>query len=109
MSEADSGQDQAVEETGDLRDKLQAMEKRLSKLRATRSQFHDAADRNAEQRNSVQSQYKEHRQKLDAKLEEVREIRNEIKNHKERRNSIQSKNCLAAKGPRGIQSEKVVQ
>ena len=90
MSEADSGQDQAVEETGDLRDKLQAMEKRLSKLRATRGQFHDAADRNAEQRNSIQSQYKEHREKLDTKLEEVREIRNEIKNHKERRNSIQS-------------------
>ena len=57
---------------------------------ATRNQFHEAADRNAEQRNSVQSQYKEHREKLDAKLEEVREIRAQIKVHKERRNSIQS-------------------
>ena len=91
MPESESSPNtEASEAGGDLRDRLHAMEKRLSKLRDIRGQHNDNANRSAEQRNAVQNQYKEHRVKLDAKLAEVKEIRAAVKQHKERRNSIQS-------------------
>ena len=74
----------------ELRDRLQAMEKRLSKLRDVRANHHEAANRSADQRNNIQAQYKEQREKLDARLAQVAEIRARIKQHKERRNSIQA-------------------
>lgn len=91
MSKGDSSPNKdAADDGGDLRDRLQAMEKRLSKLREIRGQHNDNANRSAEQRNAVQKQYKEHREKLDVKLEEIKAIRVIVKQHKDRRNSIQS-------------------
>ncbi len=91
MSEGDSSPNEdSVDDGVDLRDKLQAMEKRLSKLREIRGQHNDKANRSADQRNAVQKQYKEQRKKLDLKLEEIKAIRAIVKQHKDRRNSIQS-------------------
>ena len=81
---------EVVAEDEDLREKLQSMEKKLSKLRGIRGQHNDSANRFAEQRNAVQDQYKQHREKLDARLEVVKAIRVRIKEHKDLRNSIQS-------------------
>jgi uncharacterized coiled-coil DUF342 family protein len=91
MSEqTDAKASEVVAENEDLQEKLQSMEKKISKLREIRSQHNDSANRFAEQRNAVQGQYKEHKEKLDARLEVVKAIRVRIKEHKELRNSIQS-------------------
>ena len=45
----------------ELREKLHAMESRVRKMRETRNNFNAQAKVSAEKRNSVQSQYKEHR------------------------------------------------
>ena len=77
-------------ETVTLRDQVQAMEAKISKLKNSRSHHNESAKRMAEQRDSVQSQYAEHRKKLDVKFETLKEIRKRIKVHKSRRNSLQS-------------------
>ena len=58
--------DQAEERPdADLRDRLHAMEAKVRKLREVRNNFSSDARSAAEQRNAVQAQYKEHREKLD--------------------------------------------
>ena len=50
----------------------------------------DQAKVAADKRNSVQSQYKEHKEKIDLVLAEVKAIRAEIKMFKQKRNAIQA-------------------
>jgi uncharacterized coiled-coil DUF342 family protein len=84
--------EQANEETrpdDDLRDHLHQMEAKVRKLRDGRNNHNDQAKRFAEQRNAIQAQYKEHREKVDLAVAEVKAIRAEQNIHKERRNAIQ--------------------
>jgi uncharacterized coiled-coil DUF342 family protein len=74
----------------ELREKLHAMESRVRKMKETRNNFNAQAKVSAEKRNSVQSQYKEHREKIELFVAEVRAMRAEIKSFKEKRNAIQS-------------------
>ena len=74
----------------ELRDELQAMEARVRKLRDTRNGYSDQARTAADKRNAIQGQYKEHREKVDLVLAEVKAIRAEVKMHKEKRNAIQT-------------------
>ena len=74
----------------DLRERLHAMETKVRKMRETRNNFNAQAKVSAEKRNSVQSQYKEHRGKIELLIAEVRAMRAEIKSFKEKRNTIQS-------------------
>ena len=74
----------------DLRTRLHAMESKVRKLRDMRNMHNDEAKRLADKRNTIQSQYKEHREKLDVELASVRALRAEIKALKEKRNAIQS-------------------
>ena len=74
----------------ELREKLHAMESKVRKMRETRNNFNAQAKVSAEKRNSVQSQYKEHREKIELFIAEVRAMRAEIKSFKEKRNAIQS-------------------
>ena len=73
----------------DLRDRLNAMETKVKKMRETRGNLNDSANVFADQRNAIQKRYKEHKVTLDEKLEERKAIRELIKEHKARRNSIQ--------------------
>jgi uncharacterized coiled-coil DUF342 family protein len=74
----------------DLRDHLHQMESRVKKLRDTRGNHNESGKRFADQRNSIQAQYKEHREKVDLAVAEVKAIRAEQNLHKERRNAIQA-------------------
>ncbi len=74
----------------ELREKLHAMESKVRKMRETRNNFNAQAKVSAEKRNSVQSQYREHREKIELFVAEVRAMRAEIKSFKEKRNAIQS-------------------
>ena len=67
----------------DLREQLHAMESRVRKMREVRNNFNDQAKVAADKRNSVQSQYKEHKEKIDLVLAEVKAIRAEIKMFKQ--------------------------
>jgi uncharacterized coiled-coil DUF342 family protein len=82
--------EEVTEENTDLRVQVQAMEAKISKLKTSRAHYNDTAKRMAEQRDSVQAQYAEHRKKLDIKFEALKVIRKRIKVHKSRRNSLQS-------------------
>ena len=64
--------------------------RKYAKMRETRNNFNAQAKVSAEKRNSVQSQYKEHRAKIELLIAEVRAMRAEIKSFKEKRNTIQS-------------------
>ena len=86
MSKVDDGE---IKPDADLRDRLDLMETKLRKMRDTRGSLNDGAHRFADQRNAIQQRYKEHRTALDEKLEERKAIRELIRQHKERRNSIQ--------------------
>ena len=61
----------------DLRDHLHQMEAKVRKLRESRNNHNEQGKRFAEQRNAIQSQYKEHREKLDLSIAEVKAIRAE--------------------------------
>ena len=74
----------------DLRDHLHQMETRVRKLRDSRNNHNDQANRFADQRNAIQSQYKEHKEKLDLSLAEMKAIRAEQNIHKTRRDAIQA-------------------
>ena len=74
----------------DLRERLHAMESKVRKMREVRNNFNDQAKVAADKRNSVQSQYKEHKEKIDLVLAEVKTIRAEIKMFKQKRNAIQA-------------------
>ena len=69
----------------DLRDHLHQMEAKVRKLRESRNGHNEQAKRFADQRNAIQAQYKEHREKVDVALAEVKAIRTEGNVHKERR------------------------
>ena len=73
----------------ELREELQGMEARVRKMRNTRNSFSDQARTVADKRNAVQGQYKEHREKVDLVLTEIKAIRAEIKMFKEKRNALQ--------------------
>ena len=55
----------------DLRERLHAMETKVRKMRETRNNFNAQAKVSAEKRNSVQSQYKEHREKISQKKDKT--------------------------------------
>ena len=78
----------------DLRTRLHAMESKVRKLRDMRNMHNDEAKRLADKRNTIQSQYKEHREKLDVELASVRALRAEIKALKEK------KKCYTISNPR---------
>ena len=61
----------------DLRDHLHQMEAKVRKLRDGRNNHNDQAKRFAEQRNAIQAQYKEHKEKVDLAVAEVKAIRAE--------------------------------
>ena len=85
------------------------MEAKVRKLREVRNNFSSEARSAAEQRNAIQGQYKEHREKVDVVLAEVKAIRSEVRMFKEKRNAIQDqiKSVIGqAKGRRGEKSEK---
>lgn len=109
---ADAMTERANEETRpdvELRDHLHQMEAKVRKLRDSRNNHNEQAKRFAEQRNAIQSQYKEHREKLDLAVAEVKAIRAEQNIHKERRNAIQSqiRDLIGqAKAQRGSKDEK---
>ncbi len=104
--------EQANEETSpdvDLKDHLHQMEAKVRKLRDGRNNHNEQAKRFAEQRNAIQSQYKEHREKVDLAVAEVKAIRAEQNIHKERRNAIQAqiRDLIGqAKAQRGSKDEK---
>jgi len=104
--------EQANEETSpdvDLKDHLHQMEAKVRKLRDGRNNHNEQAKRFAEQRNAIQSQYKEHREKVELAVAEVKAIRAEQNIHKERRNSIQAqiRDLIGqAKAQRGNKDEK---
>ncbi|MDE0857992.1 MAG: hypothetical protein OSA38_05440 [Candidatus Poseidoniaceae archaeon] len=74
----------------ELKDELQAMEARVRKMRDARNGYSDQARTAADKRNAIQGQYKEHKEKVDLVLAEVKAIRAEVKMHKEKRNAIQA-------------------
>ncbi len=93
----------------ELQDELQGMEARVRKMRNTRNSFSDQARTVADKRNSIQGQYKEHREKIDLVLTEMKAIRAEIKMYKEKRNAIQQqlRDVISqAKGRREEKGEK---
>ena len=102
----------ANEETrpdADLRDHLHQMEAKVRKLRDGRNNHNDQAKRFAEQRNAIQAQYGEHREKVDLAVAKVKVIRAEQNVHKERRNAIQAqiRDLIGqAKSQRGDKDEK---
>ena len=104
--------EQGNEETrpdNDLRDHLHQMEAKVRKLRDSRNNHNEQAKRFAEQRNAIQSQYKEHREKLDLSVAEVKAIRAEQNVHKKRRDAIQAqiRDLIGqAKAQRGDKDEK---
>ena len=69
MTEA---KDENTRPDADLRDYLHQMEAKVRKLRDARNNHNDQAKRFAEQRNAIQAQYKEHREKLDMSVAEVK-------------------------------------
>jgi len=73
----------------ELREELQGMEARVRKMRNTRNSFSEQARAVADKRNAVQGQYKEHKEKLDLVVTEIKAIRSEIKMFKEKRNALQ--------------------
>ena len=66
--------DEETRADSDLRDHLHQMEARVRKLRDARNNHNEQAKRFAEQRNAIQGQYKEHREKLDLSLAEVKAV-----------------------------------
>lgn len=84
------GQEEEVGPDADLRDRLNAMETKVRKMRDVRNNFNEAGKRYADQRNAIQAHYKEHRISLDEKLEERKAVRELIDQHKERRNAMQA-------------------
>ena len=87
MTEPDS---QEPRPDADLRDHLHQMEAKVRKLRDGRNNHNEQGKRFAEQRNAIQAQYKEHREKLDMSVAEVKAIRAEQNLHKKRRDAIQA-------------------
>ena len=93
----------------ELREELQGMEARVRKMRNTRNSFSDQARTVADKRNAIQGQYKEHREKVDLVLTEIKAIRTEIKMFKEKRNALQQQLrevINQVKGRRGEKGEK---
>lgn len=106
MTEA---QDETTRPDADLRDHLHQMEAKVRKLRDSRNNHNDQAKRFAEQRNAIQAQYKEHREKLDMSVAEVKAIRAEQNLHKTRRDAIQAqiRDLIGqAKAQRGDKNDK---
>ena len=77
------GADEEARPDSDLRDHLHQMEAKVRKLRDSRNGHNEQAKRFADQRNAIQAKYKEHREKIDLALAEVKAIRTEGNIHKE--------------------------
>jgi len=89
-----------------LRENLYSMESRVRKLRDTRNNFNSEAKAVAEQRNTVQKQYKEHREKHTLLLAEMKALRAEINVHKEKRNALQAQRKDLINQSQGRRKEK---
>ena len=98
--------DEETRADSDLRDHLHQMEARVRKLRDARNNHNEQAKRFAEQRNAIQGQYKEHREKLDLSLAEVKAVQAEMDVHKKRRDAI---HCLlyTSPSPRDVRSSRM--
>ena len=83
-------EEQETQNNTELRDHLHQMEAKVRKLRESRNNHNDQANRFADQRNAIQGQYKEHKEKLDLAIAEVRAVRAEQNVHKERRDAVQA-------------------
>tara|TARA_Y100000022_G_C13229091_1_gene366398 strand:+ start:430 stop:1440 length:1011 start_codon:yes stop_codon:yes gene_type:complete len=83
-------EEQDTQNNTELRDHLHQMEAKVRKLRESRNNHNDQANRFADQRNAIQGQYKEHKEKLDLAIAEVRAVRAEQNVHKERRDAVQA-------------------
>ena len=83
-------EEQETQNNTELRDHLHQMEAKVRKLRESRNNHNDQANRFADQRNAIQGQYKEHKEKLDLAIAEVRTVRAEQNVHKERRDAVQA-------------------
>ena len=81
--------DSLGEEGDDLRTRLHAMEAKLKRMRDQRAGHNDSARAYADQRNTIQEQYKELRDRIKEKLAEQKEIRTQAKMHQARRDAIQ--------------------
>ena len=77
------------EESDDLHTRLHAMESKLKRMADQRAGNNDNARAHADQRNTIQEQYKELRDRIKEKLAEQKEIRAEAKTHQARRDAIQ--------------------
>ncbi len=77
------------EEGDDLRTRLHAMESKLKRMADQRAGHNESARAHADQRNTIQEQYKELRDRIKEKLAEQKEIRTEAKKHQSRRDAIQ--------------------
>ncbi|MEK9730702.1 MAG: hypothetical protein VW230_02965 [Candidatus Poseidoniales archaeon] len=89
-----------------LRENLYSMEARVRKLRDTRNNFNTEAKAVAEQRNSIQKQYKDHREKHTLLLAEMKALRAEINVHKEKRNALQAQRKDLINQSQGRKKEK---
>ena len=106
MTEPDS---QETRPDTDLRDHLHQMEAKVRKLRDARNNHNEQGKRFSEQRNAIQAQYKEHREKLDLSVAEVKAVRAEMNLHKKRRDAIQAqiRDLIGqAKAQRGDRNDK---
>ncbi len=83
-------EDNETQNNTELRDHLHQMEAKVRKLREGRNNHNDQANRFADQRNAIQAQYKEHKEKVDLAVAEVRAVRAEQNVHRERRDAIQA-------------------
>tara|TARA_B100001996_G_scaffold76828_1_gene56724 strand:- start:1047 stop:2033 length:987 start_codon:yes stop_codon:yes gene_type:complete len=84
MSEGEEGQED------DLRNRLNAMETKLKRMRDQRNNFTENARRAADSRNSMQNQGKELRIKIKEHLDHQKDIRIKAKEHQIRRDALQS-------------------
>ena len=90
----------------ELREELQGMEARVRKMRNTRNSFSEQARTVADKRNAVQGQYKEHKEKVDLVVTEIKAIRSEIKMFKEKRNALQQQARELINQAKGRRDEK---
>ena len=83
MNEGEEGQEE------DLRNRLNAMETKLKRMRDQRNNFTENARRAADSRNSMQNQGKELRIKIKEHLDNQKDIRIKAKEHQIRRDALQ--------------------
>ena len=76
-------------EKDDLKDRLHMMESKIRRMRDQRSNHNTVARRSADQRNTIQAEYKELRTKLNDGLNKVKAKKKEANSHRVRRDTAQ--------------------